>query len=123
MTEIAALALLGLAAVLGYRFWKASAGLASRPRALARLGTGAAGLALAFLAINWTRTPEPDTTISGWPFPVLGSYKLPGAGQDLWHIGLMESFVAGFAGDIALALAVASALGWFAVRRVVPGAR
>ena len=123
MNEIVALALVGLAGVLGYRFWTASARLASRrTKGLVRLATVGAGLGLAILALNWTRSTEPDTTISGWPFPVVGSYKLPGAGQDLWHVGLMDSFVAGIAGNSALALSAAFAVGWLAVHQRLLGA-
>ena len=122
MAEVAALTLVGLAAVLGYRFWSVSAGLASRPKALARLVTSGVGLGLAVLALNWTRSPEPDVTVSGWPFPVIGSYKLPDVGRDLWHVGLMDSFVAGIAANSALALTLAFAVGWIVVRRRVPSA-
>ena len=122
MTEVAALALAGLAVVLGYRFWSASGELPSRPKMLARLATVGAGLVLAVLTLNWTRSPGPDSTVSGWPFPIIGTYKLPDLGQNLWHVGLMDSFIAGFAANSALALAFAFGVGWLVVRRRVPSA-
>ena len=123
MTEFAALALVALAGMLGFQLWEASVGLASRAKVRSRLAVMAAGLGLTLLAFEWTRAPEPNTTVSGWPFPVLGTYEMPGGAVDLYHVGFMESFVAAAVANTALGLAVAFLLGWLVVHRTVQGAR
>ena len=119
MTEIAALVLVALAGVLGFRFWKASAELASRAKAPSRFATVAAGLGLVVLAFEWTRAPEPNTTVSGWPFPVLGMYEMPNGTADLYHLSVMDSFAAATVANTALGLAAAFLLGWLFVHRTV----
>ena len=123
MTEIAALFLVGLAGLLGFLFWKDSGRLSVRTKVVFRSASIVAGLGLAKYAINWKRTPEPDVVFSGWPFSVIGGFKLPGIEKDLWHYEPVEPFVAAIAGDVALAFVVSLTLSWLAVRLFASSAR